>query len=334
MTSLVSILIPVYNAERWVAETLESVLAQTWRYKEVIVVDDGSKDASVEIIKRYEASNVKIIKQNNSGASVARNTALKEAQGDFIQYLDADDLLSPNKIESQIRVLEQNPPNMLAISSRVSFHDEEGMDQGVPDTGEEFVDTDEPLQWLINLLGSETGAMVPIHSWLTPRRVIDVAGPWDAHPSPDDDGEYFARVVLASTGIRCVGEATCYYRLFRSRQSWSKVASELMHWGALRSLDLKAQHILALTNAPRVKQILIRHYINRVIASYPIYPRVAEAAMHRAKELQGGAIQISSFGGNRSKFLIKLLGWKTARKVSFYAQAIRRNRYVKLLKAS
>jgi teichuronic acid biosynthesis glycosyltransferase TuaG len=76
---LVSVLIPRYNAERWLTETLESVLAQTWVKKEIIVVNDGSTDYSGEILRRYRPRGVKVIEQENCGAGAARNRALNEA---------------------------------------------------------------------------------------------------------------------------------------------------------------------------------------------------------------------------------------------------------------
>src|SRR2546427_2427416 len=102
MRKLVSILIPVYNAEAFVAETIDSALNQTWPDKEIIVVDDGSSDNSREILKSFEPAGVRLVEQENRGASAARNRAFSEAQGEFIQYLDADDLLDENKIGRQI----------------------------------------------------------------------------------------------------------------------------------------------------------------------------------------------------------------------------------------
>ena len=103
MSVLVSILIPSYNAEEWIEETIQSALSQTWPRKEIIIVDDGSTDNSLRIAKEYESNSVKVISQENSGAAVARNKALEYAQGDYIQWLDADDLLAPDKIEKQLR---------------------------------------------------------------------------------------------------------------------------------------------------------------------------------------------------------------------------------------
>src|SRR5215469_10319808 len=120
MTPKVSILIPAYNAERFVAAALESAVNQTWSSTEVILVDDGSKDQTLAISKRYECSKVKIISEEHHNAAATRNRALRECQGDFIQYLDADDLLSPDKIENQLLLLRDHPQH-LSVPSAVYF---------------------------------------------------------------------------------------------------------------------------------------------------------------------------------------------------------------------
>src|SRR5688500_18155135 len=98
MSDLVSILIPAYNAERWIAATLQSALEQTWPAVEIIVVDDGSRDQTLAVARRFEGQSLKVVTQTNMGAAAARNTALGLAQGSYIQWLDADDLLAPDKI--------------------------------------------------------------------------------------------------------------------------------------------------------------------------------------------------------------------------------------------
>src|SRR5271165_3187575 len=103
---LVSVIIPVYNSEKYLAESIESAIGQTWSSKEIIVVDDGSTDNSFEIARKFAGRpEVKVVTQENRGAAAARNAGLKEAKGEFIQFLDADDLLSADKIESQMKLL-------------------------------------------------------------------------------------------------------------------------------------------------------------------------------------------------------------------------------------
>jgi glycosyltransferase involved in cell wall biosynthesis len=100
---LVSILIPAYNKEAWIEDTIKSALAQTWQRKELIIVDDGSQDRTLDIIRRFESPQVKVVAQQNQGACAARNTAYSLAQGAYIQWLDADDLLHAQKIEFQMK---------------------------------------------------------------------------------------------------------------------------------------------------------------------------------------------------------------------------------------
>ena len=99
----VSILIPLYNSEEYIAETIDSCLNQTYDNIEIIIVDDGSTDAGLEIARQYEIKyeNIKVKTQKNSGAPVARNKAFALSTGEYIQYIDADDLLHPDKIYLQ-----------------------------------------------------------------------------------------------------------------------------------------------------------------------------------------------------------------------------------------
>ena len=105
MKPLVSIIIPAYNAEEWIDQTIQSAIAQTWPRKEIIVVDDGSTDRTAEIARRFASKEVLVVSTENQGLSAAVNHAFRLSQGDYIQELDADDLLAPDKIERQLAAL-------------------------------------------------------------------------------------------------------------------------------------------------------------------------------------------------------------------------------------
>src|SRR2546430_15740196 len=117
MSPLVSILIPAYNAQSSLADTLESALAQTWPHKEIIVVDDGSKDATLAVAKRFLSRGVVVHSQPNQGASATRNKAFSLSKGQYIQWLDADDLLSPDKIALQMAALPNTGSRRTLLSS-------------------------------------------------------------------------------------------------------------------------------------------------------------------------------------------------------------------------
>ena len=113
---LVSIIVPVYNAGKWIEDTILSVKSQTYKDWELILVDDGSSDDSVEVMKRFEADNIRIILYSDSetasgknhGAAYARNRGVKEASGRYICFIDADDLWSPDKLEKQLKHISEN----------------------------------------------------------------------------------------------------------------------------------------------------------------------------------------------------------------------------------
>ncbi|WKV08014.1 glycosyltransferase family 2 protein [Thermoanaerobacterium sp. CMT5567-10] len=125
----VSIIIPVYNAEKFIAETIKSVLHQTYTNWEMILVDDYSSDDSQKIINCFaqKDNRIKYIRlEKNCGAAVARNTGLEIAKGRYIAFLDSDDLWEPNKLEKQIKFMEENKIGFSFTSYRLI--DEEGND--------------------------------------------------------------------------------------------------------------------------------------------------------------------------------------------------------------
>lgn len=105
----ISVIIPYYNAEKYIARTIQSVLDQTYSDFEVIIVDDGSSDRGIEICRAFNDPRIKIIRQANRGLPGARNTGIRHAQCDYIALLDSDDLWSPHKLDRHIAHLEQNP---------------------------------------------------------------------------------------------------------------------------------------------------------------------------------------------------------------------------------
>jgi glycosyltransferase involved in cell wall biosynthesis len=112
----ISIAIPAYNSERCLRETLESALAQTHPAHEILVVDDGSTDRTEEVARSF-GNRIRYIKQQNQGIAGARNTAVKEATGDWIAFLDHDDLILPSKLEKQLALIEANPDLVVVYSA-------------------------------------------------------------------------------------------------------------------------------------------------------------------------------------------------------------------------
>lgn len=312
MPKLVSILIPVYNAGAFVAESIQSALAQTWPDKEIIVVDDGSTDNSLGILKSFESQGIEVIEQENRGASAARNRALGKARGDFIQFLDADDLLAPNKIEVQMNRLSTEPLGRVASGAWGRFYD---LPQNTEFTPEAVWAGTGAIESLItSWLG---GGMMPCHSWLTPRAVADKAGLWDETLWVNDDGEYFTRVLLNSTGVTFCEDARVYYRSGLS-QSWSRGGKPNSQESVYRSLALCAAHLLAREESDRTRAACAAQFQRLIYDAYPNFPNLVRQAEEKVRELGGSDLQPG--GGSLFQLTSKTLGWKAARRIQ---QAVR-----------
>lgn len=113
---LVSVIIPAFNSENTVKETIESVLNQTFTDLEIIFINDGSQDSTLEIVNNINDNRLKVFTYSNEGANASRNRGLSYASGEFVSFLDADDLWTPDKLESQFKALQENPEAAVAYS--------------------------------------------------------------------------------------------------------------------------------------------------------------------------------------------------------------------------
>ncbi|MDY7012475.1 MAG: glycosyltransferase [Cyanobacteriota bacterium] len=113
---LISVLIPVYNGEKTIRETIQSILDQTFQDFEIIAIDDGSTDSTVEIINQFQDDRIKVFSFANSGPNASRNRSLDRATGEYVSFIDADDLWTPNKLESQLKALQDFPKAAVAYS--------------------------------------------------------------------------------------------------------------------------------------------------------------------------------------------------------------------------
>ena len=122
-TPLVSICIPTYNNEKYIGETIACLLNQTYENIEIIVIDDGSEDGTKNIMERISDKRLKYVIQSNSGAAAARNAAYKLSSGEFIKFMDGDDLINPEYIWSQLlKIIDM--PNCIASAKWGRFYDD------------------------------------------------------------------------------------------------------------------------------------------------------------------------------------------------------------------
>ena len=329
---LVSILIPAYNSEESIAQTLRSALAQTWKRKEIIVVDDGSTDRTLDVARQFEAEGVRALTQRNQGAASARNKAFALSHGDYIQWLDADDLLSPDKIERQMQALDQR------ASARTLLSSEWGRFMCRADRAK-FIPTAlwsdlSPAEWLVRRLGQNL--YMQTATWLVSRELTEAAGPWDTRLLSDDDQEYFCRVLLASEGVRFVPEAKVYYRgpgiafgsLSHIGQSERRIEAQWL------SVQLHIKYLRSLDDGERARAACLRYLQASMIHFYPEKTEIVRQANELARDLGGRLVSpVLSwkyawirviFGWPLAKYgrqLLLKLRWKTAK---WWAKAVSR----------
>lgn len=122
---LVSVIIPVYNGAAYIAEALESILNQTYENIEIIIIDDGSTDNSLDIVKGFRSDKIKIIvNECNIGLAATRNRGLKAAEGEYIALMDGDDVSFPNRLSAQVNLLEKHPDVGLVSSHFITFEED------------------------------------------------------------------------------------------------------------------------------------------------------------------------------------------------------------------
>jgi polysaccharide transporter, PST family len=314
---LVSILIPAYNAEAWIVDTIRSALAQTWRHTEIIVVDDGSTDQTLAVARQFESQGVRVVQQKNEGASAARNKAFSVSRGDYIQWLDADDLLAPDKIARQMEFVRRG------IGKRTLLSSPWGHFMYRPYRAR-FTPTPlwchlSPVEWLLRKMGQNV--YMQTATWMVSRELTEAAGPWDIRMLSDDDGEYFCRVLLASDGVRFVPQAKVYYRAFQfnSLSYIGRFPRKIdAQW---LSMKLHIEYLRSLEDSPRVRAACLQYLRDSLIYFYPDSVEIVGAMEQMARELgeELGDPRLSW----KYVWIEKLLGWSTAKRVQQSAMKIR-----------
>jgi glycosyltransferase involved in cell wall biosynthesis len=313
MQPLVSILIPAFNADCWIADTIESALSQTWERKEVIIVDDGSTDQTLSVARRFASETVTVVTQSNQGAAAARNKAFSLSQGDYIQWLDADDLLAPDKITKQMEALDRGDSKRMLLASAWGHFI-------YRPSKANFVSTAlwcdlAPLEWLLRKW--EQNVFMQTATWLVSRELTETAGPWDTRLLGDDDGEYFCRVILASDGIRFVPEAKVFYRRVSSNRRLSHVGLSNKKLDAyFLSMQLHLGHIRALEDNERVRTACLKYIQGESLYFYPERPDIFKQAGQLAIDL-GGHLEVPRLSWKYS-WIQKVFGWTAAKRTQLY----------------
>jgi glycosyltransferase involved in cell wall biosynthesis len=317
MKPLVSILIPAYNAETWIADTIKSAIGQSWPRKEIIIVDDGSTDQTLAIARQFASKEVVVVSQNNQGAAATRNHALSVSQGDFIQWLDADDLLSPNKVTKQLEALGENRNLRTLLSSEWGYF-------AYRTDRAQFLPTSlwsdlVPVEWLLRKMGENQHMQTA--TWLVSRELTEAAGSWDVRLLSDDDGEYFCRVLLASEGVRFVSGAKVFYRVTPSSRLSYVGMSDRKKEALLVSMQLHIKYIRSLEESDRVRAVCMTYMQNWLLNFYPERPDLV-AQLETVAGSLGRRLEVPRLRWKYA-WIRPLFGWGAAKRAQLFLPQVK-----------
>lgn len=317
MLKLVSIIIPCFNAQTWLAEAIDSCLNQTYSNLEVIVVDDGSKDKSLEILKRY-GNKITWETGPNRGGNYARNRGIALAKGEYIQFLDADDYILPKKIERQVRVLEETGADAVYGDWRYKTHLPNGSSYL-----QEIVSCGPKDDFLESLLCNDRWSNpAPV---LFTRSAVEQSGGWDENLKAAQDRDFFLSVAL--TGAEFVYDPGCYsiYREYgrvtvstKCRRRWMDSHCVVMEkaerkLAELGQLSLKYRHALAKGYFDMGREFLYSDFPHLDHNKYLNYLQVVDKALQLSPSLKPEQ-------RNTSYNLIQqFLGCRSAEVFSYYS---------------
>jgi len=306
---------PAWNAQSWITDSIQSVKAQTWTDWELIVIDDGSSDGTLATASRFDDPRIRVIHQENAGASAARNRAFTESRGQWIQYLDADDLLSPTKLSAQIDECRLHAETRLCSGSWSRFVEDPTRRFETPDRLWADLDSAD----FIRICLSDNAMMHPA-AWLLHRSLIDSAGGWNENISVNDDGEFFARIIARAGSVRFVQDA---HSLYRSNLvgSLSGRSGEKSARSQMLALDLIAEELLRLDASEESLRAIRKAMSRLAIGLWPDHPFVAD---HVSEWMTPEAIAgVSAERPKIFRILKSFLGWQNARRIERHVENFR-----------
>jgi glycosyltransferase involved in cell wall biosynthesis len=215
-TPLVSVVIPVYNAARYIAEAIESVYAQNYESLEIIIVDDGSTDDTSAIIRSFK--NIRYVWQENQGVASARNTGITESKGELIAFLDADDYWAPGKLNIQVGCLLMHPHLGYTLGRQRNF-----LERGI----------DRPFWLKEEHLREDHAGFLP--TMVIRRQLFETVGRFNINFRISEDVEWFSRAMDAGVPMMVVPKVVLYRRIHNANLSYQTKAGNPQLLRALRT---------------------------------------------------------------------------------------------------
>ena len=311
-TPAVSVIMPCYNAGKYLAEAIRSVLEQTFRNLELIVVDGGSSDDSWRVIESFvedqRVKPVRIERSDAPNAAATRNRGLIAARGEYVKFFDADDLLHREMVQKQVQRL-QDRDDCVASSEWGRFSGDD-LSTYQPSRQSVWLDMD-AREWLVESW-MDARPMTQCGMFLIPRALLEKTGGWDERLTLIDDFEFFARVLSAAREVLFTPGCPLYYRS-GIVGSLSGTKSDMAIESAYLSARSGVKTLLAKRTDDRAKKACANIMQSFVYEYYPMRLDLMKQAEDTVRTLGGSNVQPG--GGRYFHCLRRLIGWKGARRL-------------------
>ena len=305
---LVSICIAAYNVEKYILDSINSIICQTFNEIEIVIVDDGSTDGTGKILQSISDKRVKVLTSENRGQCAALNLAYSNSSGSFIKFMDADDIISSNFIELQLTKIRDIPDSIASAEWGRFYNDNLSTFR----KNEEKVWQDmKPIDWLTESL-KDGANMMQCALFLIPRHLLERSGLWNVNLTLINDFEFFIRVLLSASLINFTPGAILYYRSGISN-SVSDQKTSKAYQSALMSVQLGTRTLLNFENSERVRLAAANAFQLWAYQFYSTEPELYKVAQDEVDRLGGSTLPFPS--GGVTKFLSSIIGWKLGLKI-------------------
>ena len=309
---LVSIIIPVHNAESFIADTLKSVKKQTYQNIEIVLVNGGSTDNSIDIVEKLNLPNLTIYNRGNLGQASNSNFGISKASGSLIKFLDADDILAEDCIQRMVEKWQENP-NRLVFGEWHYFVD--NINHISWNNNPVYKDYDNEKDWYVDV-HHLAGSMLAAWMWLIPRDILEKAGGWDERLTITNDLEFSTRLILESEGIGFAKDAIHYYRKGSPNAMTAVMTINLPEATAtsvVTGLNKACDLMLKAEDSPRMRLLFANLFQKWIYMFYPKHKAYVKQFETKVKELGGS--KRPPKGGRLYNALVVVFPWKMVTRI-------------------
>lgn len=287
------------------------MLAQSYPHFEWILVNDGSTDETEAIIHEYNDKRIRYYIQENKGQCAASNFGLSVANGEYIKFFDADDLMNVNHIESLVGYVKDDDTLISCAWGRFYNNDFSSFNLEKEDVSKSL----SSFEWLKTAL-NQRHDMMPGWLWLIPKKLLLKSGAWNPKYTLNNDFEFSVRLLLAAKQVVFCESAIIYYRTNIGSLSTELNKEKLQN--AIESNLLAISYILKRENTDYTRLLCANRLQNWAYIVYPIYPDLFRHLKENILKLGGSNIKLE--GGLKVKLFCLIFGWKITKRLVLYTR--------------